>query len=245
METNQPSEDPAQRPQQASRAFGFNELFGFVLSDIAKAVSERSDETPEQQSIRFQAAAHMVMGFLPRDTTELMLAGHCALMHETMLASAQDTLRGEAETTRNATRSNLVALNKEFNCNLRMLQHYQARPAQGRRDGPQGQAAGGGPETAPPAAGPQAGPGPQTNESDSGRRELDALFVHLPDATIVYHPSAATIAECRANPEAMAALDAGDPEGFARALGVELPAEALLEAADMPAGPWPAKGRKT
>jgi hypothetical protein len=47
----------------------------------------------------------------------------------------------------------------------------------------------------------------------------------------LFHPSPEAIAACRANPEAMAALDAGDPERFARAMGVDQPGEAYLAAA--------------
>jgi DNA-binding FadR family transcriptional regulator len=53
----------------------------------------------------------------------------------------------------------------------------------------------------------------------------------LMEATLVFHPSAAAIAACRANPEAMAALDAGDPERFARAMGLDAPSDAYLAAA--------------
>lgn len=52
-----------------------------------------------------------------------------------------------------------------------------------------------------------------------------------PATTGSYRPSAEMIAACAANQEAMAALDAGDPERFAKAMGVEQPSEAYIEAA--------------
>lgn len=55
----------------------------------------------------------------------------------------------------------------------------------------------------------------------------------VPDAaaTVMFRPSPEAIAACRANPEAMAALDAGDPVRFARAMGIDQPSEAYLTAA--------------
>jgi hypothetical protein len=60
----------------------------------------------------------------------------------------------------------------------------------------------------------------------------DALIVQSDAATIVFHPSAETVAACRANPEAMAALEAGDPGRFARAMGLEMPTEEFLDGAE-------------
>jgi hypothetical protein len=60
----------------------------------------------------------------------------------------------------------------------------------------------------------------------------DALIVQSETATIVFHPSAETIAACRANPEAMAALQAGDPGRFARAMGLEMPTDEFPDAAE-------------
>jgi hypothetical protein len=65
-------------------AFASDDLFRYALGDMAKAVSERSGENEVQQFARCQAAAHMIMGFLPRDVIEVMLAGHCVMLHEVM-----------------------------------------------------------------------------------------------------------------------------------------------------------------
>src|ERR1700723_398946 len=116
--------------------FGFNELFASVIGAIAKALCERSGETAQQQFARSQAAVHMIMAFLPRDVIEALLAGHCVMLHETMLAGVHDTLLGEADAMRRSTRSALIAMNKEFNGNLGHLERYQARPVLGRREAP-------------------------------------------------------------------------------------------------------------
>jgi hypothetical protein len=50
-----------------------------------------------------------------------------------------------------------------------------------------------------------------------------------------YVPSAEAIERCYTNPEAIAALEAGDAAGFARALGFE-PTEAYMSAASKPGG---------
>jgi hypothetical protein len=256
--------------------FGFNELFAHVVGEIAKAVCERSGETAQQQFARSQAAVHMIMGFLPRDVVEALLAGHCVMLHETMLASVHDTLHGEADKMRHGTRSTLVAMNKEFNSNLDHLARYQARPAAGRRDTPgagpvavltastgatlsPAASAQTRPEAPTPPTGTRATPAQPTQAGtvvSAAQEELDWLVEHDPEAKMEYHPSAAMLAECQANPEAVAALAAGDPARFAKALGIAIPDEAFLEAANTPGspfdpgatGPWPASavsGRRT
>jgi hypothetical protein len=250
-----------------SQQYGFNELFAHLIGEIAKSVCERSGETAQQQFARSQAAVHMIMGFLPRDVTEALLAGHSLVLHEMMLASVHDTLHGEADATRHATRSGLIAMNKEFNNNLALLARYQARPAAGRRDiaepRPDGVITAKTGATLTPAAAtlkpavPQA-PTPsqhtpaQSTQADTAgsvaQKELDWLAEHDPEARMQYHPSPAVLAACQANPEAMAAMAAGDPERWAKAMGIAIPDEAFLAAANTPGspfdpnatGPWPA-----
>ena len=118
-------------------ALGFRELFARVVGDIAKAVCEREGETEQQQYARSEAAAHMIMGFLPRDLIEAILAGRCVMFHELAVDSAHDALRGEPEATRRAARRGVIAMDKAFANNLRQLERYQLRPATDRRDGPE------------------------------------------------------------------------------------------------------------
>jgi hypothetical protein len=200
--------------------FGFKELFSHVVGDMAKAICERNGETKEQGFTRSRAAVHMIMGFLPRDVIEAMLSGHCVMFHELMADSVRDTLRGEADTTRRATRNSIIAMDKAFGNNLTRLERYRLRPSEGRRDtaedaltdvqavvpthAPQGEAAAASESEASPAA---------------------------PFAARDFIPSPEAIAACRANPEAMAALDRGDFERFARAMGIDQPSEAYLAAA--------------
>jgi hypothetical protein len=223
--------------------FGFNELFASVIGDIAKAVSERSGETAQQQFYRSQAAVHMIMGFLPRDVVEVLLAGHCVMLHATMLASVHDTLLGEADAMRRSTRSALIAMNKEFNGNLHHLERYQARPVLGCNapamrptevntagtETTVAPTASGQPHAVPESPKPstatrerQAQPVQGDTVSSAAPQEPDRPVDHDPEAMTEYHPSSPEmLAECQANPEAMAALTAGDPECFAKA-----PAEA-------------------
>ncbi len=228
-------------------AFGFNELFTHIIGDIAKAVCERNGETRDQQSARSQAAVHTIMGFLPRDVIEAMLAGHCLMFHELMLDSVRDTLRGEIDTMRRATRTNIVAMDKAFGNNLARLECYQNRPSEGRRDMPDEQGA----QTAieariaeqPPRA--TARPAAAASENSAVPSRLpptEAIKIPpqnavgpsappLAGAAVGRTPSPEAIADCRANPAAMAALEAGDPEGFAHAMGIGQPGEAFLTAA--------------
>ncbi|MGA3006119.1 MAG: hypothetical protein ABSE20_30875, partial [Acetobacteraceae bacterium] len=112
---------------------GFEHLLTFAVTDMAKAVSVRRGETEARQFARCQAAVHMIMGFQPRDVIEVLLAGHCVMVHEVMTADVHDSLRGEAPSNRRT----LVALNKAFNDNLDRLERYRQRPAEGQRAAPE------------------------------------------------------------------------------------------------------------
>jgi hypothetical protein len=70
------------------------------------------------------------MGFQPRDVTEMMLAGHCMMFHEMMIAEVHANLCGEASDTKRT----VIALNKAFNDNLDRLRRYRQRPDEGQRD---------------------------------------------------------------------------------------------------------------
>jgi hypothetical protein len=237
--------------------FGFSELFTHIVGEIAKAVSERSGETQQQQFARCQAAVRMILGFQPRDVIEAMLAGHCVMLHETMLSSTHDTLLGEADTTRRSTRGLFVAMNKEFNNNLVHLERYQARPIGVRRttEAPPAKVARAGPMS-PPAAAAQTQAAPQVTPAQSmqaatagsaAQKEFDWLVDNDPEAKMEYQPSPEMVDACLTNPEAMAAMTAGDPQRWAKALGIAAPSAAFLEAANTPgspfdrtaAGPWP------
>ena len=207
-------------------AFGFSELFNFVIGNIARALSERDGESAEQQLLRTQATVHTILSLLPRDVVEAYLAGHCVMMHEMMLAGVRETLQAAADPVRRGPRGNVAALNKAFNDNLDLLQRHQARPAAGQREAaaraPEAAFATATPQDAPaePAvtpAGPAAAPATtiaatEVNAADQAARETGTAFT--------YHPSPAALAECRANPAAMAALEAGDPGRFATAMGI-------------------------
>src|SRR3984957_19072390 len=117
--------------------FGFQELLTHVVGDMAKAVSERQGETRREHHARSEAAVHMIMGFLPRDVIEAILAGRCVMFHEMMTDSVRDTLRGEVDSTRRAARGNIVAMDKAVGANLTRLERYRARPREGSRDVPE------------------------------------------------------------------------------------------------------------
>ena len=244
-------------------AFGFKDLLTHIVGDVAQAVCERNGETKARQAGRSQAAVFTIMGFLPRDAIEAMLAGHCVMFHELMVDSVHDTLRGELDTTRRATRGGIVAMDRAFANNLSRLERYQLRPAEGRRDGaeaaptPTPEAATPGARASGPVAEPpraavrtaaDATPGAPGSVADKPAAQTSAAqtpatqtpasqtpasrsSASVTGTAGLFHPSPEAIAACRANPEAMAALEAGDPERFARALGIDQPAEAYLAAA--------------
>ena|ERR1700722_11439039 len=240
-------------------AFGFKELLTHVVGDMAKAVSERPGETRREHHARSEAAAHMIMGFLPRDVIEAILAGRCVMFHEMMTDSVRETLRGEVDTGQRAARGSIVAMDKAFGANLTRLERYRSRPAEGSRDMPEETAAQMSPEAAtPPSA------------AETQAVEVPAAPVETPDIiaeilTELASAEAGPLSQADAAPgaipgeipgaidtgwlnaEAMAAMAAGDAAGFARAMGVAEPSEAFLAAAAAPGspfdlqakGPWP------
>lgn len=231
--------------------FGFKALLTHIVGDMAQAVCERNGESQQQKFNRLQAAAHTIMGFLPRDVIETMLAGHCVMIHEVMTNSIRDTLRGQMDSYRRTTRANLVALDKCFGTNLERLEHYRTRPSQGRRDepdalpadvlgdlavtepAPRPEAAETAAETAPKTTAPTAArePGGQSETATAVTAAAPAKTSPSSEIEAPFQPSPEAVAACMANPEAMAALEAGDAEAFARAMGVGEPSEAYLAAA--------------
>src|ERR1051325_4342594 len=124
----------------------FKALFSHIIADMSKALCERSNESKEQRFVRVQAVTQMILGLLPRDVIEAMLAGHTVMFHDLMTNSIHDTLQGQIDTMRRATRVNIVALNRAFHMNLEKLAHYQLRPSQGTHEATASQARNGQPK---------------------------------------------------------------------------------------------------
>ena len=117
-------------------AFGFKDLFASLVGDMVKAVSERGGENKERQFARSQAAAHTIMGFQPRDSTEAMIAGHCLMFHEMMVDSVRETVAGSRSRPCVASRGKAFSPWTRLSPILPLLERYRARPSQGRRDEP-------------------------------------------------------------------------------------------------------------
>lgn len=230
--------------------FGFRDSCAAIVASTAKALSERPGETEGQQFARFQAAVHMIMGFLPRDTAETTLASHCVVLHDLMLESAHDSLRTEPDKTRRRRWNDIVALDRSFRSNLRQLEDYQSRPSEGRREHiPAGLATqeAGLADAPRPEPSPQSAPMPPRDAAATAAAgATEAAGLPLGHIMPGVETSAERLAACLDNQQAMAALHAGDAAGFARALGIAEPSAAFLAAAGAgspfdPAasGPWP------
>jgi hypothetical protein len=195
---------------------GFLDTLTHVVGGVARAVCQRvGEEQQQQQQIgRTQAAAHTIMEFQPRDSVEAMIAGHCVMFHEMIVESVHFTLSRELEGTGRSTRTNIIAMDKAFGNNLTRLVQYRAGLGDGKKPAKPVDAIA------------------ETDVADRVRR-------HRPESTPpaasprqpAQTPSPETIAACQANPEAMAAINAGDPARFARAMGVNQPSDAYLAAA--------------
>jgi len=246
--------------------YGLKQLLTHVIGDMAKALAERHGETTADKIARTNAAVHMIVGFLPRDVIETMLAGHCVMFHELIVDSVRHMFLGEPAADRRSSRGGIVAMDKCFANNLERLKQLQSRPARSNPEAAEATAAvsadqpieamvaAATKETAARKAAPTgrapleaAAPAPDTRtpgaqtpgDQTPGNPVAPAAHgASLADPTISFTPSKATIAACEANPAAMAALEAGDPEAFARAMGVASPSEEYLAAANAPGSPF-------
>jgi hypothetical protein len=241
--------------------FGFRELFTHLLGDMAKAMSQRAGEPKERHFARTQAATHTILAFSPRDSIELMIAGHCVMFHEMIVDSVGDTLRGEADPAHRAARGTIAAMDKAFGNNLERLERYQRRRPEGQRDASveaaaptvgttdigtlakaevrpleTGDASAPGGEAAPRAShAPENG---GAGDHADGSEPADWRERSSPNGAAPYVPTRETIAACGANPTAMAALNSGDAAGFARAMGVTVPNKGFLAAAAEEGSPF-------
>jgi hypothetical protein len=204
--------------------FSFKDLFAHIIGDMARAVSTRDGENQQQQLTRSQSAVQTVLHFTPRDAIEAMLAGHCMMFHEVIVDAVRKTLHGEQDTQRRGTRANLVSLDKCFGDNLARMERYRSRPAEGIREAPEAEQVAAIAETdiADRVARHAAQPTPTAGKPTAARAKNQPQPIAI---------SPEIIAVCRANPKAMAALDAGDAAGFALAMGVTKPSEEYLAAA--------------
>src|SRR3954447_1435924 len=153
----------------------FKALFSHIIADMARALCERPNETKEQRFVRVQAVTQMILGLLPRDVVEAMLAGQTVMFHELMTDSIHDTLQGQIDTMRRATRANIVALNRAFHMNLEKLAHYQLRPSQGTRDAT-------GKNDAPAEARPTPTPRPAAPEAAPAQKQPTKTPAAEPDS---------------------------------------------------------------
>ena len=215
--------------------FGFKELVTHLIGDMAKAVSERPGEATQQQTTRLRAATYTVLGLQPRDVTEAMLAGHCMMFHELLVDSMRNSMRGEADTVRRATRASIVSINQAFDNCLSRLEYYQTRPSEGSRDATTNAA--GETEARSPAGAARKQDVPMRS-SVAGKQAVrarpdESLSETGTKTTVAFSPSQEAIDACIPSPEAMAALEACDPERFARAMGIEQPSTSYIAAASV------------
>ncbi len=140
---------------QTAQQPSYQDHFGQTISDMADAIAVRPGENEAKQTRRFSAAVRAIMSFRPRDTTEVMLAGHVVMYHEVIVDNVQRIFRGEPEPARRATRAHGVAMDRAYQSSLRHLRLYQKRPDEGSRDAAPA-------TTKTPVAAPKPAPAPVT-----------------------------------------------------------------------------------
>jgi hypothetical protein len=108
--------------------FGLQDVIAYIVCQAADTVGQRAGETRQQQEGRAGAATDAIKAFQPCDAVEAMLASHCLMFHEMIVADVHRTLCGEDVATQRATRNGIVAMDKAFGANLiRLKQHRTAR----------------------------------------------------------------------------------------------------------------------
>jgi hypothetical protein len=121
-------------------AFGIEDVIAAIAGHAAQAVSQRPGESRQPQDDRVRAATDAIMAFQPCDAVEAIVASHCLMFHELIVADVHRTLRGEDPAAQRATRSGIVAMDKAFGANLirlkqrRTAQRHETPPAQDRTE---------------------------------------------------------------------------------------------------------------
>lgn len=114
--------------------FGFQDACRVMIGEMAAAVCERTGETPQQRSNRFEAAVCTIEAFRPRGVLETMLAGHCMMYHAVLVDTVGGNLRGDADPKWSRSRGNVITLNNSFIRALDQLKREQARREQERHE---------------------------------------------------------------------------------------------------------------
>ena len=120
--------------------FGLQDVVACIVGHAADSVSQRAGETRQQQDERARAATDAIMAFQPSDAVEAMLASHCLMFHEMIVAGVHHTLCDEDLATQRVTRNTIVAMDKAFGADLiRLKQHRTAslketQPAEDRAE---------------------------------------------------------------------------------------------------------------
>jgi hypothetical protein len=97
------------------------DLVAYIASETAQAVSERSGESRQHHDDRAHAATQAVLAFEPGDAIEAMIASHCVMLHELIVADVHHALCVEEP----ATRSRIVAMDRAFGSNLARLRLHR------------------------------------------------------------------------------------------------------------------------
>ncbi len=103
-----------------------HDLIAAIAGQAAEAVSRRAGESPQCRDDRTRAAMDALQAFAPGDAVEAMLASHCLMLHELIVAEVNNALSDEDPVARRATRNSVVAMDKAFGNNLIRLQQYRA-----------------------------------------------------------------------------------------------------------------------
>jgi hypothetical protein len=110
-------------------AFGFEQAATELIRGVVETVADLPGLTQERRFLKQQTTIFSVLGFLPRDPLEIMLAGQCIIYDAMLRDGARDLLHDQPEEIKLRTGPGNLASGRMFLTTLRTLRDIQNRDA--------------------------------------------------------------------------------------------------------------------
>ena len=103
------------------------------LEGVLQALCDRPGETGDQRRVRQKASMGLIMGLMPRDVLQMMLAGQAALMNTLIADAGSDVLRGMVDRLKLKAQANVTAMSRVMLAQLENLMRLQHLPDKAAR----------------------------------------------------------------------------------------------------------------
>jgi hypothetical protein len=98
--------------QPDAHPFHLSNLVTPALDSIVRALSDRGDPSEAERLARGNQYLTLILSFLPKDATDLMLAGQTVVFNELLADGARDVLRGMMDTMKQRSQTTLVSMGR-------------------------------------------------------------------------------------------------------------------------------------